>query len=61
MPSMCATYTYSFSVLEGEINHFQAQEHVLGCGEPLGARGQNFHFWINSMPNFNFLLLMPRI
>ena len=28
---------------------------------PLIARGKNFHFWINSVPNFNFLLLMPRI
>jgi hypothetical protein len=29
--------------------------------KPLKARGQNFHVWINSVPNFNFLLLMPRI
>jgi hypothetical protein len=27
----------------------------------LEARGQNFNFWINRVPNFNFLLLMPRI
>jgi hypothetical protein len=27
----------------------------------VGYRGQHFHFWINGVPNFNFLLLMPGI
>ena len=30
----------SFSILEGEINHFQAQEHVLVCGDLIARTGQ---------------------
>jgi hypothetical protein len=47
---LCATYITplespylnedSFSILEGEINHFQAQGHVLVCGDLNARTGQ---------------------
>ena len=40
IPPMVAPYDDSFSILEGEINHFQAQGHVLICGDLNARTGQ---------------------